>query len=45
MVSRRRVFDIANVEHVVAEDLSFEFSVPLHWPENKPMPLALSKWN
>jgi hypothetical protein len=37
------VFDIANVGNVVAEDVTFEFSVPIHWPDNNPMPLALAK--
>lgn len=37
------VFDIANVGTVPAEDITFEFSVPLHWPDNKAMPLTLSK--
>jgi hypothetical protein len=36
------VFDIANVGKVAAEDVSFEFSVPIHWPDNNPIPLALS---
>jgi hypothetical protein len=37
------VFDIANIGEVVAENVTFEFSEPLPWPDNKPMPESLSK--
>lgn len=37
------VFDVANIGDVPADDVMFEFSVPLQWPGNKPMPAALSR--
>lgn len=37
------VFDVVNVGDIAAEDITFEFSEPLPWPDNKPMPLSLSK--
>jgi hypothetical protein len=37
------VFDITNVGNVPAEDVRFEFSVPLHWPDNKPVPSTLAR--
>ncbi len=36
-------FDIANIGEVVAENVTFEFSEQLPWPNNKPMPESLSK--
>ena len=36
-------FDVANVGEAVAEDVSFEFSTPLPWPNNKPMPFLFAK--
>ena len=37
------VFDVRNIGNVSANDIRFEFSVPLHWPDDKPMPSPLSQ--
>lgn len=34
------VFDIINVGNVAAEDVTFEFSESIPWPDNKPSPLS-----
>lgn len=34
------VFDVMNVGNVVAEDVTFEFSEDIPWPDNKPSPLT-----
>jgi hypothetical protein len=36
------VFDVENIGAVTAEELNFEFSEPLHWPDRTPMPRPLA---
>ncbi|MEO7144867.1 MAG: ATP-binding protein [Bryobacteraceae bacterium] len=37
------VFDVANVGNVTAEDVRFEFSAQIPWPDHNTMPLPLSR--
>src|SRR5262249_29465416 len=37
------VFDIVNIGNVAAEDVTFDFSEKLPWPDSKPLPEQLSK--